>query len=62
MGWFMVPGWCLMLTVHVGVQHVHEHGVCGVQPLLRRGAGEHRSCRVQTCREEDRAQCHCTQL
>lgn len=39
-----------MLTVHVSVKDVHKHGVWRVQPLLRRGPGEHRSSRVQTWR------------
>lgn len=36
------------LTVHVSVKHVHKHGVRGVQPLVRCGAGEHGPGWVQT--------------
>ena len=43
-GLVLVPA---VLTVHVGVQDVHEHGVRRVQPLCLGGAGEHGSRRVE---------------
>lgn len=55
--WFVLQvsgeGGAAPLTVHVGVQDVHKRGVRRVQTLLRRGAGEHRAGRVQTCRDQD---------